>query len=316
MSSFFSNASQPRITFLKYLAGSLFVILAAFIGQIPLVIAVVVSSVKDGNSLNMSQEEMLGALDSNLTLFLLLLSFATAMLGLYFAVRVLHRQSFKSIVTGREKVDYSRVYFAFFVWTIISASTTLSYYILQPEDYVVQFELLPFIILALIAIPLIPVQTTLEELLFRGYLMQGFAVLFKNRWLPWIFTSVIFGSLHFFNPEVEKIGPIIMFYYIGTGLFLGLITLMDDGAELAIGFHAANNLIAALLVTADWTAFKTNSVLKDMAEPSAGAEIFLPLIIIFPILTLLFAKKYKWSGWKEKLTGSLANDKTHGNSSH
>jgi hypothetical protein len=31
-------------------------------------------------------------------------------------------------------------------------------------------------------------------------------------------------------------------YYIGTGLFLG-ITLMDEGMELALGFHAANNLV-------------------------------------------------------------------------
>ena len=37
---------------------------------------------------------------------------------------------------------------------------------------------------------------------------------------------------------------------------------MDDGLELAIGFHAANNLIAALLVTADWTVFQTESILN------------------------------------------------------
>jgi hypothetical protein len=31
-------------------------------------------------------------------------------------------------------------------------------------------------------------------------------------------------------------------YYIGTGLFLGILTLMDE-MELALGFHAANNLV-------------------------------------------------------------------------
>jgi hypothetical protein len=31
-------------------------------------------------------------------------------------------------------------------------------------------------------------------------------------------------------------------YYIGTGLFLGILTLMDEGMELALGFHA-NNLV-------------------------------------------------------------------------
>ena len=37
---------------------------------------------------------------------------------------------------------------------------------------------------------------------------------------------------------------------------------MDEGLELALGFHAANNLCGALLLTADWTAFQTNSILK------------------------------------------------------
>jgi len=66
---------------------------------------------------------------------------------------------------------------------------------------------------------------------------------------------------------IEKLGPMIMVYYIGTGLMLGIMTLMDDGLELALGFHAANNLFTALLVTADWTAFQTHSILKDMSDP-------------------------------------------------
>ena len=33
-----------------------------------------------------------------------------------------------------------------------------------------------------------------------------------------------------------------MIYYIGTGFLFGIMTLMDEGTELALGFHAANNL--------------------------------------------------------------------------
>ena len=93
--------------------------------------------------------------------------------------------------------------------------------------------------------------------------MQGFAKLTRNRWLPLILTSIIFGMLHVFNPEIVKLGMWLLFYYIGTGFFFGIMTLMDEGIELALGFHIANNLITALLVTADWTAFQTYSVLKE-----------------------------------------------------
>jgi hypothetical protein len=101
-----------------------------------------------------------------------------------------------------------------------------------------------------------------------------------------------------------------MFYYIGTGLFLGIITLMDDGMELALGFHAANNLFAALLVTSDWSALQTDAVLKDISKPSAGFEILVPLLVVFPILLFIFSKKYNWNNWKEKLTSNIETSTT------
>ena len=79
------------------------------------------------------------------------------------------------------------------------------------------------------------------------------------------------------------------------------MTLMDDGLELAVGFHAANNLIAALLVTADSTVFQTESVLIDISEPSLGISDWLAPFIVYPILLTIFARKYSWNNWKEKL---------------
>ena len=111
--------------------------------------------------------------------------------------------------------------------------------------------------------------------------------------------------MHFFNPEVEKIGSIVFVYYIGTGLFLGIITLMDEGLELALGFHTANNLIGALLVTSDWSAFQTHSIFKDLSEPQTGIDIILPVLIVYPLLLFIFSRKYQRTNWKEKLTGRI-----------
>ena len=167
------------------------------------------------------------------------------------------------------------------------------------------FDPMPFAILAVISIVLVPIQTSCEEYLFRGYLMQGLGLACKNKWMPLLITSVLFGVLHSANPEVEKIGLILMVYYIGTGLFLGIITLMDEGLELALGFHAANNLVTVLLVTSDWTALQTDSIFIDVSEPSAGLSVIAPVFIIFPIFIIILAKKYKWSHWKGKLFGTI-----------
>ncbi len=129
----------------------------------------------------------------------------------------------------------------------------------------------------------------------------------KRNSTPLIITSVVFGLMHILNPEVEKLGYVIMVYYIGTGLFLGIITLMNEGLELAPGFHAANNLFTALLVTADWTAFQTHSILKDLSDPETMGlmEIFAPVFVVFPIFLLILSKKYKWTNWKDKLFGPV-----------
>jgi uncharacterized membrane protein len=96
-----------------------------------------------------------------------------------------------------------------------------------------------------------------------------------------------------------------MVYYVGTGFFLGIITLMDEGMELSLGFHAGTNLIIVLLVTSDWTVFQTNSILLDLSDPSKGIEVVLPVFILYPILLGVMAWKYKWTNWKEKLFGKV-----------
>ncbi len=242
---------------------------------------------------------------SNRVLFENLVPFVIGLGGLLFWVKYVHNQRIRTLTTSRKKVDWKRVLFAFLLWGFITTLFIFIDYKVSPENYVLNFQLEPFLYLLLIGVLLIPLQTSFEEYLFRGYLMQGIGIAVKNRWFPLIFTSLVFGLLHIANPEVEKLGYGILVYYIGTGLFLGIITLMDEGLELALGFHAANNLITALLVTANWTAFQTNSILIDVSAPALGLDVYLPVFVIFPALLFVFSKKYGWSNWKEKLTGKI-----------
>ena len=76
--------------------------------------------------------------------------------------------------------------------------------------------------------------------------------------------------------------------------------------ELSLGFHAGTNLIIALLVTADWTVFQTNSILLDLSDPGAGIEVVLPVFILYPLLLGIMAWKYKWTHWREKLFGKIS----------
>lgn len=292
----------------RYLIGALAIFFVGwqFIGIIPLM-AVIMSRVTSVGEFMKAAETNFSDLfegESNLYLVLMLFTFIGGLLILWLVVKYLHRQSITELTTGREKIDWNRIFFAFFTWAAFSVITTAIAYYTAPEVYELNFNLIPFLGLLAISLLMLPLQTSFEEYFFRGYLMQGLGVISGNRWVPLVVTSLAFGLLHMFNPEIDKLGYEILSVYIGMGLFLGIITLMDDGLELALGFHAANNMIIALLVTADWTALQTNSILIDRSEPSAMGQI-IPIFIILPILTLIYARKYKWSNWKQKLTGSV-----------
>ncbi|MGY0392583.1 CPBP family intramembrane glutamic endopeptidase [Bizionia sp. KMM 8389] len=292
----------------RYILGTLVIVMAVIIGQLPLTAAVFIKSMANGDSfMEMSETDLLGLLEPNLNLFLMLLTFAVGLLGIFLVAKYIHNQPLVALSTSRPKLDWKRFWFAFITWGIISVGFIFMDYFSNPDTYVLNFKPIPFLILCLVAIIMIPLQTSFEEYLFRGYFMQGIGVITKSKWIPLLTTSLVFGLLHITNPEVKQLGYIIMVYYIGTGLFLGIITLMDEGLELALGFHAANNLFTALLVTADWTAFQTHSIFKDTSLPETASfmEIFMPVFVVFPIITYVFSKKYKWHNWQDKLFGTV-----------
>ncbi|MCG7503326.1 CPBP family intramembrane metalloprotease [Tenacibaculum sp. Mcav3-52] len=243
----------------------------------------------------------------NKNIFLLesLIPFAVLMILLLIFVKLLHQRSITSLITSRKRVDWNRFFYGFTTWFLITVFFLLIGYLLAPEDFVWNFKPVPFFLLLTICIILIPIQTSLEELLFRGYLMQGIGILTNTRWVPLIVTSVLFGFMHILNPEVSKLGYGIMGFYIGTGFLFGIITLLDEGTELALGIHAANNIAAAILVASNWAVFQTDALFIDYSEPNLVFQMIIPVFLIYPLYIIILQKKYGWKNWKEKLFGNI-----------
>jgi membrane protease YdiL (CAAX protease family) len=311
MNGFIAQAYKGYTDWWRYLLGFFFIFFIWQLGSLIQGLFVFLQLTKEGLEpedimLKMGDMQVLmGTLESNLNFFLLLLGFAFGFGAIILVVKLFHSLKLKHLITSRPSVDWKRIGLSFgIVAILVSGSTILSYY-LAPEDFQLNFRADKFLILALIGIVLVPIQTTFEELLFRGYLLQGLGTAFKSRAVALIITSTLFGLMHIANPEVGKLGYQALIVYIGTGFLWGIMTLMDEGLELAIGFHAANNLLTALLVTADWTAFQTYSIFKYTGEPSAITDIYVPVLIVYPIIILVFAKIYKWNNWKSRLFGKV-----------
>lgn len=169
--------------------------------------------------------------------------------GIWLTVRLVHGRPLRSLVTSSASINWRRIALGFVSWIGLVLAGTLFEFILWPESFKVTFDASVFIPFALLAIIITPIQTTAEELFFRGYLVQAGSLISRN----WVFLSlwsgILFALPHFSNPEVASNTVIVLLTFFILGAFLTWISLRDGQIELAIGLHAANNLAVALLVT-------------------------------------------------------------------
>jgi membrane protease YdiL (CAAX protease family) len=119
---------------------------------------------------------------------------------------------------------------------------------LTPDAYEFSLEPLQWLAFLPLALILTPIQTTAEELFFRGYLMQGLGLINRHPLFLIGATSFLFLLPHLGNPELQRGVVWVGLSYWLWGVFFAAITLKDDRLELAMGSHAANNLFAALFI--------------------------------------------------------------------
>ena len=238
------------------------------VGAIPLLIGYISKAASDPSIVsdiakNPNDLGVLG-LDPNMGLFMMLFPFLIGLLAFMILVKPLNYRTFKVTVNGTGMFRWNRFLISALVWMILSAVYFFIYLKMDPSNFSLKNTSGTLIPLILISLFFIPFQAAFEEVLFRGYLMQGFAVILRNRWFPLVMTSVLFGLMHAFNPEVEEFGFFTMMpQYILFGLIFGIVTILDDGIEAAIGAHAANNVFLCIMVTHKSSALQTPAVYEQ-----------------------------------------------------
>jgi membrane protease YdiL (CAAX protease family) len=287
--NFLERALDGQNHFGKYLGVILLgVILAQIVGAIPLVI--VASVVGATDPLNMVEF----GISKNWSLFLAILPFVCTLFFTIWLIKEMHKRTFSETVNGTRKIRFGRIGIGAAVWAILMAIYVIIDYSLDPKNFVMQLDWTKFVGLIVLTLFLIPLQTTAEEVVFRGYLTQGIATWTKNRWVAILIPGLLFGLMHFANPEIEEFGFwITMPQYVFFGLLWGLISVLDDGIELAIGMHAANNVFLSIFLTHSSSAMQTDA-LFEMQQINPAKELIV-LIAVGLIAFAYFAHRYKWN---------------------
>ena len=227
---------------------------------------------------------------------LMIIPFVLGLVALLLLMKPLHERPILSVVTGHSSFRWNRFFWGAGIWLVLLSAYAFFATATGIQKIELQFDSTTFFILIAVSLFLLPFQTGFEEVLFRGYLMQGFSKIFKYRWIPLLFTSLLFGSLHFFNPEVKEYGAaIVMPQYIWFGIFFGICALMDDGLELAWGVHAINNIFLSVFFTQDSSALQTPALYR-ITEFNPLFDL-ISLFFLSVIFIFVARHKFKWPKW-------------------
>ena len=271
----------------KYLGMFVLVCMGISIGTIPLLVIMPHSkSYTDFGAHGVSP---------NLGFFLMLLPFVTGLITMVRLFGPLHDRSLTEVINGTKRIRWSRFLFAALVWGSLMLIAFLIEYSINPKNFQFNFNFSSFIPLVLIALTLVPLQATFEEVLSRGYLAQGIAAWTRSRWVVLIISASFFALLHSSNNEVKVYGFwVAMPQYLIPGLTLGLIAILDDGIETAMGMHAANNAFLAVFVTNESSSLPTPALFNEL-HADIGVGDILSAILLSVIFVAILTYKYKWS---------------------
>ena len=224
----------------------------------------------------------------------LLASFLLAIGPLWLVVRFLHKRSLVSLLGNLDdfKRDFLRIAALMIFITLVFAIVP------KPEKYAATLNMsllawLPWVPLALV---LIFVQISAEELMFRGYIQSQLAARFKSFAIWAILPSVLFGVIHW---DSQTFGPnawIIVFWACAFGLVAADLTARTGNLGAAISIHFFNNVSAFLLVgmPGDYSAlalFVTNFGPEDTLIMRDAMWLQLPYLAIIWASARLILKR-------------------------
>jgi len=275
-------------------------IVTQFVGGIPLGIMIFLK-LSDNPDLEPNPDNLLDLSAYDIPpitgLAMMIIPFILGLITLLLLMKPIHERPMRSVLTGHSSFRWKKFFWGAGLWLMLLAVYAIFVTITGIQKIELQFDPATLFSLAVVSALLLPLQTGFEEVFFRGYLLQGFAKLFKYRWLTLILTSLLFGSLHFFNPEVKEFGPMItMPQYIGFGILFGICAIMDEGLELAWGVHAINNIFLSVFFTQASSALQTPALYR-ITEYNPMFDMF-ALFAISILFILVARRRFKWPEWQ------------------
>ena len=225
----------------------------------------------------------------------MLFPFIAGLIAFILLVKPLNNRTLKMTINGTRKNKMEQVFYfrqlcgLYFLLFICSSILNL---ILQISLLIIKLLLLSFF--RLFQFCLFHFRQLSKRFFSEDILCRDLQHWLKTDGSLLIMTSVLFGLMHAFNPEVKEFGFFTMMpQYITFGLIFGIITILDDGIEAAMGAHTANNIFLCIMVTNRSSALQTPALYEqyNIHPWTEFAALVVTGIIFIIILKMIFRWK-------------------------
>ncbi|AOU02973.1 CPBP family intramembrane metalloprotease [Bacillus velezensis] len=291
----FVRPAEGRNSVSRYLLSLLLIVGLFFFGSMLTVFYMFLTSAFNP-SLTINWDE--AALSDPLAdIYLQHLVYFIAIPGIWIAVRFIMKRRFLSIITPNQSLNWKRIFFGFGTYVVLMFVAGLIDFLIHPDRFTLQeFHASRFLLLLAAAVLLVPIQTSAEEFLFRGFLLQFAGKLTANAVVLTVIIGGLFGALHFGNPEMDNGALWAGIGYVTIGMIWTFITVKTGSLEMSLGGHAANNMFLFIFLTEDHSVY--GGIPSVFTTAAGGYEIYdcistLVINIIFAWLAFRFVKKEK-----------------------
>lgn len=182
------------------------------------------------------------------SLLIILCSFVFATLGVTLAARQVQHRSLASIIgpTFAALAQFWRVLRALIILGVVV-------FVLPPYDMGAPLEpnlpLTRWFLLLPVALVAVLVQTSAEEILFRGYLQQSLAARFRAPWIWMGVPSLVFAFGHYAPVAAGENAILIAGWAFVFGVLSADLTARAGTLGPAIALHFFNNVTAMLIIS-------------------------------------------------------------------
>jgi membrane protease YdiL (CAAX protease family) len=251
---FVEQASTGRNSLPRILIGVVLIVVVWFAGTVALLGGGAMATIMGWIPRSLVPATGIGPWEEFLTsrvgLVTMILTLGSIWPGVWLATRLLHKRPLQSLFGGTRRLaggDFLKAALATLLVAAVISTVTLF-----TEPRVTRTEM-TVAVWALVLVPValvLLIQTSAEEILFRGYLMQNLAHRFRSPWVWAILPALLFAVAHWSPGAQPWMNAMVIFAIFLFAMAAVLLVKATGNLGAAMGMHFANNVVAFLYVTA------------------------------------------------------------------